>query len=88
MVTAGTLLFPTGKQKEGAGDCIAEGNRGWKEEIGKYHFSKIYITKIIPISTISIMAWLSVTKGNQRALGASSFMLWLKFALISWTCWL
>ena len=88
MVTAGYLLFPTGKQKEGAGDCIAEGNRGWKEEIGKYHFSKIYITKIMPISTISIMAWLSVTKGNQRALGASSFMLWLKFALISWTCWI
>ena len=56
MVTAGYLLFPTGKQKEGAGDCIAEGIRGWKEEIGKYHFSKIYITKIIPISTISIMA--------------------------------
>ena len=23
---------------------------------------------------------------NQRALRASSFMLWLKFALISWTC--
>ena len=28
MVTAGYLLFPTGKQKEEAGDCIAEGNRG------------------------------------------------------------
>ena len=56
MVTAGYLLFPTWKQKEGAGDCIAEGNRGWKEEIGKYHFSKIYITKIMPISMISIMA--------------------------------
>ena len=25
---------------------------------------------------------------NQRALGASSFMLWLKFAFISWTCWI
>ena len=25
---------------------------------------------------------------NQRALGASSFMLWLRFALISWTCWI
>ena len=23
---------------------------------------------------------------NQRALRASSFMLWLKFVLISWTC--
>ena len=56
MVTAGYLQFPTGKQKEGAGDCIAEGNRGWKEEIGKYHFSKIYIAKIMPISMISIMA--------------------------------
>ena len=45
MVTAGYLLFPTGKQKEEAGDCIAEGNRGWKEEIGKYNFSKIYLQK-------------------------------------------
>ena len=25
---------------------------------------------------------------NQRALGASSFMLWLRFPLISWTCWI
>ena len=27
----------------------------------------------------------SESKVNQKALGASSFMLWLKFALISWT---
>ena len=25
---------------------------------------------------------------NQRALGASLFMLWLKSVLISWTCWI
>ena len=25
-------------------------------------------------------------KSNQRALGASSFISWLKFILISWTC--
>ena len=66
MVTTGYLLFPTGKQKEGAGDCIAEGNRGWKEEIGKYNFSKIYIAKIMPISMISIIAWLSVTKRKSK----------------------
>ena len=30
----------------------------------------------------------SESKVNQKALGASSFMLWLKFALISWTRWI